>query len=144
MDCTYHDDSFQDREGQIQVRYDQVKKDGEKIHALVKEVYTTVAVTRQAPLSSPFSLPQNLDYFKATEDSEMWQHYLDYLDDIMVDGLFNCIHCSLQYLLQNTDKTAGSMIPLLEVKLELQVQCTQHISQLGAVLEFESISSYCF
>lgn len=71
----------------------------------------------------------------------MWQHYLDYLDDIMVDGLFNCIHCSLHYLLGNTDKTAGSMVPLLEVKLELQVYCTQHActSLLAAVVEFESI-----
>lgn len=63
----------------------------------------------------------------------MWQHYLDYLDDIMVDGLFNCIHCSLHYLLENTDKTAGSMVPLLEVKLELQVYCTQYTSLLAAV-----------
>ena len=29
---------LQDRKAQVQSRYDQVKKDGEKIHALVKEV----------------------------------------------------------------------------------------------------------
>ena len=51
----------------------------------------------------------------------MWQHYLDYVDDIVVDGLFNCIHCSLNYLVENTDKEAATLIPLLEVKLELQV-----------------------
>lgn len=39
-----------------------------------------------------------------------------------MDGLFNCIHCSLQYLLVNTDKEGGLMPPLLEVKLELQVR----------------------
>lgn len=36
--CNNHA-SVQDREAQIQVRYDQVKKDGEKIHELIKEVY---------------------------------------------------------------------------------------------------------
>ena len=91
--------------------------------------YSCVSLSLSLPLPPslilPFPLfsffPQNLDYFKATEDSEIWQHYLDYLDDIMVDGLFNCIHCSLRYLLENTDKEAATMIPLLEVKLELQV-----------------------
>ena len=39
----------------------------------------------------------------------------------MVDGLFNCIHCSLRYFMENTDKEAAALIPLLEVKLELQV-----------------------
>lgn len=52
----------------------------------------------------------------------MWQHYLDYLDDVVVDGLFNCIHCSLNYIMENTDKEATiNVTPLLEVKLELQV-----------------------
>ena len=68
------------------------------------------------------TLPQNLDYFKATEGSEVWERYLDYLDEIVVDGLFNCIQCSLRYLMENTDKTVTGMTPLLEVKLELQVR----------------------
>ena len=80
-----------------------------------------------SPPTYPLSLSQNLDYFKATEGSEVWQCYLDYLDDIVVDGLFNCIHCSLHYLLENTDKQAGSMVPLLEVKLELQVHVHVHV-----------------
>lgn len=44
---------------------------------------------------------------------------MDYLDDMVLDGFFNCIHCSLNYLLENTDpkhNTTG----LFEAKLELQ------------------------
>ena len=38
---------------------------------------------------------------------------------IVVDGFFNCIHCSLRYLLSNTDKEKCEL-PFLECKLELQ------------------------
>ena len=44
---------------------------------------------------------------------------MEYLDDMVLDGFFNCIHCSLNYLLENTDpkhNTTG----LFEAKLELQ------------------------
>ncbi len=51
----------------------------------------------------------------------MWRNYLDYLDDVVLDGFFNCIQCSLQYLLANTSSDGGEMPPLLEAKLELQI-----------------------
>ena len=38
----------------------------------------------------------------------------------MVDGLYNSIHCSLQYLLDHTDKERPDARPLLECKFELQ------------------------
>ena len=63
---------------------------------------------------------ENLEYFQADESSEIWQNYINYLDDIVLDGLFNCIHCSLQYFSDNLDKENASMLPLLEVKMELQ------------------------
>ena len=71
---------------------------------------------------------QNLDYFHAKEGSEVWERYLDYVDEIVVDGLFNCIQCSLRYLMENTDKTVTGMTPLLEVKLELQVRVFVHVN----------------
>eukprot|EP00731_Ephydatia_muelleri_P033713 Em0036g17a len=46
---------------------------------------------------------ENLQYFQAEPDSAVWENYLDYLDD-----------------LQNMDKGAPSLLPLLEAKLELQ------------------------
>lgn len=79
-----------------------VKADGEKIHLMVKE---------------------NLDYFKATEDSEHWRHYIEYLDDLVVDGFFECVACSLRYLMENMDKgkTSKEAAPLMEAKFELHV-----------------------
>lgn len=82
-----------------QTRYNLVKEGAEKIQMLVQE---------------------NLEYFKAVEDSDEWRRYIEYLDDIILDGLFNCIHCSLQYLSENTTSTRESMPPLFDVKLELQ------------------------
>ncbi len=89
----------QDREANLKSRYSAVKADGEKIHAMVQE---------------------NLDYFKATEDSEDWRRYVDYLDDLVLDGFFDCVECSLKYLLENMDKKK-STAPLMEAKFELQV-----------------------
>ena len=83
-------------------RYNSLKADGEKIHSLVKE---------------------NLEYFIATEDSDDWRRYLEYLDDLILDGLYECVHCSLQYLLDNMnkEKSPEEMQPLMEAKFELQV-----------------------
>ena len=39
---------------------------------------------------------------------------MEYLDDIVLDGFLNCIHCSLQYLLDNTNKGRTDM--LMEAK----------------------------
>lgn len=49
----------------------------------------------------------------------MWKDYLNYLDDGVVDGFYNSILCSLNYLFYNTDKSSDIQ-PLLECKLELQ------------------------
>ena len=58
--------------------------------------------------------------FKAEASTDKWKAYIDYLDDMVVDGFFNCIHCSLNYLLENTDlKTCK--LPLFEARMELQV-----------------------
>ena len=84
----------------MQGRYSQVRGDGEKIHALMKE---------------------NLELFKADPGSDIWRRYMEYLDDIVLDGFFNCLQCSLQYLLDNTDKEKSELLPLMEAKLELQV-----------------------
>ena len=64
---------------------------------------------------------QNMEYFKAEDGSKMWHSYIEYLDDIVLDGFFNYAHCSLQYFLENTDKENTGMPPLLEARLELQI-----------------------
>ena len=79
--------------------YDTVSTEGQAIHKLVAE---------------------NRQHFQAEEDSEIWKSYLNYLDEITLKGLFNCVHTSLQYILQNIDKEKAELPPLLEIKLELQ------------------------
>ena len=37
-----------------------------------------------------------------------------------MDGLSECVQCSLSYVLENTEKDKSEMLPLLEAKLELQ------------------------
>ena len=91
--------NIEDRGTAREAKYQVVKTGAEKIHVLVKE---------------------NLEYFKADPDSETWHKYIEYIDEIVLDGLFNCVHCSMQYLLNNTAEDKAGMPPLLEVKLELQ------------------------
>lgn len=76
---------------------------------------------------------ENLGYFQAEEESEHWRNYIDYLDDVILDGLFECVHCSLLYLKENTDKEK-EMPPLMMAKMELQVN-NWRILPRGAMVE---------
>ncbi|XP_070581054.1 dynein beta chain, ciliary-like isoform X2 [Ptychodera flava] len=87
-----------DRQERLNKRYGEIKSDGDKIKELVN---------------------QNLEFFQGNADSDIWKAYIDYIDDMVVDGFFNCIHCSLNYLLDNTDVKTTSQA-LFEAKLELQ------------------------
>lgn len=54
----------------------------------------------------------------ADPDSEDWQCYLQYLDDMVVEGLFSYISRSLHFLVENME--AGlNQTPLFEAKLIL-------------------------
>lgn len=91
--------NLDDREDRLKKRYDEIEKTGEKIHGLIKE---------------------NLDLFRADSSSDIWKAYVDYVDEMVVDGFFSTIHCSLKFLLDNTEgKTEQN--PLFEAHLELQV-----------------------
>ena len=57
--------------------------------------------------------------FKSDESSLDWKAYVEYLDEMVVEGFFNCISCSLNYLLENTD-AKNNVYPLFEARLELQ------------------------
>lgn len=100
--------------------------DGEKIHTLVKE---------------------NLEYFKAEKDSEDWKKYIEYLDDLVLDGFFECVCCSLKYLMENMDKEKSStdMPPLLEAKFELQVSpMLKHFLSWEARFKFHSFIAFLY
>ena len=70
-----------------------------------------------------FLCQQNLDLLNADEESDVWKAYVDYVDEIVVDGFFNTIMCSLKFMLENTDAKSTTE-PLYEAVLELQVCCT--------------------
>ena len=64
-----------------------------------------------------------MEYLSADEDSEDWRRYVEYLDELVLDGFYESILCSLHYLTENMDKDADAdqTPPLLEAKFELQV-----------------------
>ncbi|NWT53909.1 DYH9 protein, partial [Erythrocercus mccallii] len=76
-----------------------IRESGQRIHSLVKE---------------------NQSLLLAEPASDAWKAYLDYVDEIVLDGFFTAIECSLKYLLENTDPKAG-LAPLFEVQLDLVI-----------------------
>ncbi|XP_075759566.1 dynein axonemal heavy chain 9 isoform X2 [Pelodiscus sinensis] len=91
--------SLDDRPERLEKRYGLVRQSGLRIQALVQE---------------------NLSLFAADPASEAWRAYVDYVDEMILDGFFNAIECSLRYLLENTDSKAG-LAPLFEVQLDLVI-----------------------
>nr|XP_054501355.1 dynein axonemal heavy chain 9-like [Agelaius phoeniceus] len=79
--------------------YSLVSQGGHRIHSLLKE---------------------NQSLLRAEPASDAWKVYLDYVDEIVLGGLFTAIECSLKYLLENTDPKAG-LAPLFEVQLDLVI-----------------------
>uniref|UniRef100_A0A8C3PRY4 Dynein axonemal heavy chain 9 n=1 Tax=Calidris pygmaea TaxID=425635 RepID=A0A8C3PRY4_9CHAR len=91
--------SLEDCQDRLERRYSLVRESGQKIHSLLKE-------------------NQNLLFADPTSDA--WKAYVDYVDEIVLDGLFTAIESSLKYLLENTDPKAG-LPPLFEVQLDLVI-----------------------
>ncbi|XP_014742318.1 PREDICTED: dynein heavy chain 9, axonemal [Sturnus vulgaris] len=83
----------------LERRYSLVRESGHRIHSLLKE---------------------NQSLLLADPASDAWKVYLDYVDEIVLDGFFTAIECSLKYLLENTDPKAG-LAPLFEVQLDLVI-----------------------
>ena len=78
-------------------RYEQVSKAGSEISRLVDE---------------------NQKYFQALESTEIWQAYLEFIDNIVTDGLLLAIASSIGYMLDETDATLTQGV-LFEIRLEL-------------------------
>ncbi|XP_030063865.1 dynein axonemal heavy chain 9 [Microcaecilia unicolor] len=91
--------NLDDRNERLEKRYNLIRESGQKIHSLLKE---------------------NLGLFHADPTAEVWKLYVDYVDEMVLDGFFNAIECSLKYLLDNTDSKAG-LAPLFEVQLDLAI-----------------------
>nr|XP_057916965.1 dynein heavy chain 9, axonemal [Doryrhamphus excisus] len=91
--------SLEDRAERLERFYSMIRSSGEKIHFLIK---------------------RNLELFRAEPSSEEWKAYVEYIDDMVVDGLYNCIECSLRFFLDNTDEKT-TRAPLFEAQLDLRV-----------------------
>lgn len=90
--------NIEEKESTMKRRYAVVTEGGEKISALVSE---------------------NATFFEANVETDTWKAYIEYLDEMVVDGFFQCILCSLTYFLNSTD-VKQCHFPLFEARLELQ------------------------
>lgn len=45
-----------------------------------------------------------MELFRGEQTSEEWRAYVEYIDDMVIDGFFNSIECSLRFFLDNTGR----------------------------------------
>ncbi|XP_067457869.1 dynein axonemal heavy chain 11 isoform X1 [Thunnus thynnus] len=88
---------LEDRGDRVNKIYSSIKKDGDSIHKLVQE---------------------NMVLFHADPASEAWQSYLEYVDEMVVEGLFSYISHSLQFFMDNMESWP-KQAPLFEAQLML-------------------------
>lgn len=55
--------------------------------------------------------------FAADPTSDIWKAYLEHVDEIVLDGFFNVIECSLKYLLENTGELVLAHASYLSIYL---------------------------
>uniref|UniRef100_A0A8B9CMQ0 Dynein axonemal heavy chain 9 n=1 Tax=Anser brachyrhynchus TaxID=132585 RepID=A0A8B9CMQ0_9AVES len=91
--------SLEDCKDRLEKRYSLIRESGLRIHSLLKE---------------------NQSLLTADPASDVWKAYVDYVDEIVLDGFFTAIESSLKYLLENTDPKAG-LAPVFEVQLDLVI-----------------------
>ncbi|KAM7121693.1 dynein axonemal heavy chain 11 [Molossus nigricans] len=74
---------LEDRAGLFTKRYKLIQEDGCKIHSLVEE---------------------NRQLFRANPSLDSWKMYVEFIDDIVVEGFFQAIMHDLDFFLMNTEK----------------------------------------
>jgi dynein heavy chain, axonemal len=85
----------------IKERYSDIKEGGKAIHTMVKETNKVLRVSN------------------ASQD---WRAYVDFVNNIVVDGLSKVVRNSLEYLLDQIDPAViakDDKMPMIEVKLDL-------------------------
>ncbi|XP_051731342.1 dynein axonemal heavy chain 9-like isoform X1 [Ctenopharyngodon idella] len=90
--------NLDDKTERLEKTYGHIRASGAKIHLLLKD---------------------NLSLFKADPSSAQWRIYVEYVDEMLIDGFFDAIESSLKFFIENTDQKAG-LDPLFEVRLCLQ------------------------
>jgi len=93
--------NYDEKDKQMSAAFESIRAGGEKFQKLLGE---------------------NLALFKADSNAPIWHAYVDYVDGMVLDGLYNTIHVSLSYLLDNTDVKQvdeSQVRPLIEGKMTL-------------------------
>ncbi|MED6234546.1 hypothetical protein ATANTOWER_026276 [Ataeniobius toweri] len=88
---------LESRTDYISKEYSSMKRDGDFIHQLIQV---------------------NMVLFHADPASKGWQSYLEYVDEVVVEGLFSYINHSLQFFVDNME-SLPSQPPLFEAQLIL-------------------------
>lgn len=47
-------------------------------------------------------IQDNLTLFQVDPSSAEWRSYVEYIDEMVIDGFYNSIECSLRFFLDNT------------------------------------------
>ncbi|KAL3316100.1 Dynein heavy chain 9, axonemal [Cichlidogyrus casuarinus] len=90
--------NLDDRKDRIAKRYNEVTDAGKRVMDLLVE---------------------NMGLYKAEKTSPEWTAYVEYVDELVKQGLIKNVECTLQYLLNETDEKAGNAA-LFEASMELQ------------------------
>ncbi|MGH0142545.1 UNVERIFIED_CONTAM: hypothetical protein FKN15_019724 [Acipenser sinensis] len=89
--------SLEDKNDRVAKRYKVIQESGERIHKLIEE---------------------NLSLFSVDPSSDSWKAYVEYIDEMVVDGFFRAITCSLEFFIENT-QSVFKMSPLFEAQMIL-------------------------
>ncbi|KAM3873375.1 dynein axonemal heavy chain 11 [Diretmus argenteus] len=88
---------LEDRGDRVSKKYSSIRMDGDSIHTLVQE---------------------NMVLFHTDPTSEAWQSYLEYVDEMVVEGFFSSIRHSLEFFVENME-SGPCQAPLFEAHLLL-------------------------
>ncbi|KAI2655454.1 Dynein axonemal heavy chain 11 [Labeo rohita] len=86
-----------DRAGRVAKTYNNLRKDAEAIHNLLQE---------------------NMILFAADSSSDAWKAYLEYVDDMVVEGFFSAVSTSLEFFIENMEGSVRQA-PLFEAQMLL-------------------------
>jgi dynein heavy chain len=95
------DEFEKDHKNFVKERYAEIKEAGKNIHNMVKETNKTL---------------------RAPNASNDWKAYVDFVNNVVVDGLARIVYTSLDYLYDQIDPaciTRDDKMPLIEIKLDL-------------------------
>jgi len=95
------DEFEREHKNMVKERYAEIKEGGKTIHNMVKETNKVLRVSN------------------ASAD---WRSYVDFINNIVVDGLSKVVRTSLEYLLDQIDPAViakEDKMPMIEVKLDL-------------------------